>query len=93
MRLLGVYAVFFFLALISAQSISPNNDNVDIAPQSESEQLLREKRQWGWGRGGGWGHGGGWGRGYGGGWGRGYGGGWGRGYGGGWGRPYGFGWG
>ncbi|KAJ1370777.1 hypothetical protein KIN20_032584 [Parelaphostrongylus tenuis] len=79
MRLLGVYVLFFFLAVVSTQFISPNNDNDDIAPRSGSEQLLRMKRQWG----------GGWGRPYGGGYGRGYGGGYGRGYGGGYGRGFG----
>ncbi|VDM53224.1 unnamed protein product [Angiostrongylus costaricensis] len=93
MDLIGVYTLFFLLAVLSAELIPSIIDNDEVAAQSGSEPSLRMKRQFGWG--GGWGrpYGGGWGRPYGGGWGRPYGGGWGRRYGGGWGGPYGGGWG
>uniref|UniRef100_A0A0K0DAL6 Uncharacterized protein n=1 Tax=Angiostrongylus cantonensis TaxID=6313 RepID=A0A0K0DAL6_ANGCA len=91
MRSLCVYALFCILAVISAQLVSPTNEN-DGGKQPEGEPVLRIKRQFGYG---GWGRpwGGGWGRPWGGGWGRPWGGGWGRPWGGGWGRPWGGGYG
>ncbi|VDM53225.1 unnamed protein product [Angiostrongylus costaricensis] len=88
---LSVYSLFCILAVISAQLVSPTNDNGG-GKQPESQPILRTKRQFGYG---GWG--GGWGRPWGGGWRRPWGGGysgtWDGGFGGPWGGGYGVPWG